>query len=135
MRSGDEQLVSLTCYLTILFTFKYFNSIEMRHSVTTPSYLFKKAVDGVLYSLTSRRSFTLASLTPLLSPGPFPAGQPSGWLPLYTMVTFRPDIGYATARHKAERQSRILSNVGWLSGVMLATAGLSLAWNQIFRRQ
>jgi kynurenine 3-monooxygenase len=109
-------------------------SVEMRHSVTTPSYVFKKTIDGMLYYLTSRRDLPLATLVPLLSRDPFPSDEPSGWLPLYTMVTFRPDIGYAKARRKAERQSRILSNVGWLGAIVLITTTLGFRWVKTFCR-
>ena len=38
-------------------------------------------------------------------------------MPLYTMVTFRPDIGYETAKSKAERQTSILNALGIGAGV------------------
>jgi kynurenine 3-monooxygenase len=104
------------------------NYVEMRHSVTTPSYIFKKAVDDILFSLSSRR---LASLGPLLSQVPFPSQEPSGWLPLYTMVTFRPDISYSTARRKAARQSRILAGLG---AVALGATSLAVIWMAISHR-
>ena len=50
---------------------------------------------------------------PLLSHVTFPTSKPAGWVPLYTMVTFRPDISYSTAKRKAERQGRIISSLGW----------------------
>lgn len=51
-------------------------------------------------------------------------GEPKGWVPLYTMVTFRPDISYATAKHKVARQSRILATVGWIGTAIVGMAGL-----------
>jgi kynurenine 3-monooxygenase len=56
---------------------------------------------------------------------PFAVGRLSGWLPLYTMVTFRPDIGYATAQKRAARQARVLHLV---EGVLAVTAAGALAW-------
>ncbi|KAF7304788.1 Kynurenine 3-monooxygenase [Mycena kentingensis (nom. inval.)] len=104
------------------------NYLEMRHSVTTPVYLFRKALDGLLYSLTSRRGNSLPSLLPLLDRTTF-ATAVAGWIPLYTMVTFRPDIGYAAVKRRAERQSRVLSLLGWIgTGIMagLWAAGIVL---------
>jgi len=91
------------------------NYVEMRHSVVTLSYLFKKTLDNILYSLSSRQVSPLSSMVSTLSRVPFPPGEPKGWLPLYAMVTFRPDISYATAQRKARRQAKILEGLGWAS--------------------
>lgn len=99
----------------------------MRHSVTTPAFIFKKALDNVLYSLTSRQVVSPTSLGPTLSHVAFP-GKPTGWLPLYNMVTFRPDIGYAMAKSKAAYQSRILSALGWIGTVALGATGGWIMW-------
>jgi kynurenine 3-monooxygenase len=96
----------------------------MRHLVITPMYIFKKALDNILYSLTHRTITSLSSLTPLLAKEQYATGEPSGWLPLYTMVTFRPDISYAVVKRKAERQSRVLTFVGWTAAALLGAAGL-----------
>jgi hypothetical protein len=103
-------------------------SVEMRHAVTTPIYIFKKGLDNVLYSLSSRQNISLTSLGPLLSRIPFAPGEPGGWLPLYNMITFRPDISYATARKKAARQSRILASLGWLGMTLLGVVGMWFIW-------
>lgn len=95
----------------------------MRHSVTTPIYLFKKALDNLLYTITSSKD-PLALDTRSLASVPFPPHIPIGWLPLYTMVTFRPDISYGMARKKAAKQSVILSFVGRLGTVVLGATGL-----------
>jgi kynurenine 3-monooxygenase len=92
----------------------------MRHDVTTWSFLFRKAVDNVLYGLTAGRPAESPSI-PIST-----TNDPRGWLPLYTMVTFRPDIGYATAKRKAERQGRIVSVVG----VITLMVGGTLAWQR-----
>ncbi|KIJ68991.1 hypothetical protein HYDPIDRAFT_81183 [Hydnomerulius pinastri MD-312] len=99
------------------------NYVEMRHSVTTPIYLFKKALDNMLYAISSNKT-SLASITQSLARVPFPTPKPSGWLPLYTMVTFRPDISYATARKKAVKQSDLLFMAGRLGTVMISATGL-----------
>ena len=93
----------------------------MRHAVTTPGYIFRKTLDNVLYSLSSKQ-VTSDALMSMLSRVPFPSGSPAGWLPLYTMVTFRPDISYATAKKISARQSRILETAGWFSTIV----GLSI---------
>jgi kynurenine 3-monooxygenase len=95
----------------------------MRHSVTTPLYLFKKALDNVLYAISSNEA-SLESTTQSLASVPFPTRKETGWLPLYTMVTFRPDISYAAARKKAAKQSAVLSIAGRLGTVLMSATGL-----------
>jgi kynurenine 3-monooxygenase len=104
----------------------------MRHSVTTLGYIFKKTLDDLLYSLRSGPKVSLTSLAPLLSRVSYPSGEPSGWLPLYTMVTFRPDISYATARRKAARQASIIMGLGWAAMALVGVVGMWLMW-LIFR--
>ena len=72
----------------------------MRHSVTTPAYLFRKALDNLLYALTVDQVAPDLSKSEELE-DPFPTRGPTGWLPLYNMVTFRPDISYAAVKRKA----------------------------------
>lgn len=97
----------------------------MRHSVTQLTYLFRKTLDNLLYSITSPQLVSLSSLVPTLSRVPYPPGKPKGWLPLYTMVTFRPDINYATVKEKAARQSIILD---WMSWIGVVVVGVAVAW-------
>ena len=86
----------------------------MRHSVTTPLYRLRKMVDGLLSKGTIFVPFqTLASQ---LTVNTFNKA-PKGWLALYTMVTFRPDISYAEVRRKADRQNRLLDMAVW-SGLL-----------------
>lgn len=96
------------------------NYEEMRHSVTTPLYRLRKMVDGLLSHGT--RFIPFQTLISQLTSTTF-SRAPSGWLALYTMVTFRPDISYAEVRRKAERQNRLLEVAVW-SG-LLATAYMS----------
>ncbi|KDQ60731.1 hypothetical protein JAAARDRAFT_31708 [Jaapia argillacea MUCL 33604] len=103
------------------------NYAEMRHAVTTPAYILRKAVDNFLYFVTARKPPT--SFDTILSQAsvPFPAGNISRqWLPLYTMVTFRPDIGYATAKQKATRQSEILAALGWFTTAAMGVASVGV---------
>ncbi|KAH9951920.1 FAD/NAD-P-binding domain-containing protein [Amylocystis lapponica] len=108
------------------------NYVEMRHSVTTPAYLFRKALDNMLYTLSSQRVI-FSAIMPLLARVPFPSGTPAGWLPLYTMVTFRPDISYSTARRVAARERQIVAYAGWAS-VALGVGLLGITCNAVLRR-
>lgn len=87
-------------------------SVEMRHSVTTPIYRLRKWIDGFLASFAP--AVPWPSLIPILSQTAFPPGAAKGWLSLYTMVTFRPDISYATAQRKARDQARMITQAGIL---------------------
>ncbi|KAF8498334.1 FAD/NAD-P-binding domain-containing protein [Gautieria morchelliformis] len=104
------------------------NYVEMRHSVTTPSYVFRKMIDD-LFAALSAPYIPFSTLAPTLADEPegFPGSAPRGWLPLYTMVTFRPDISYATAKKKAENQSTIITGIGLGSlgvGIWIGLAGI-----------
>ncbi|PRT54679.1 Kynurenine 3-monooxygenase [Wickerhamiella sorbophila] len=61
------------------------NYIEMRHSVSTLGFAFRKKLDAILCKVLGDR-----------------------WLPLYTMVSFRPDIRYSEAVRRDAQQARIL---------------------------
>lgn len=98
----------------------------MRHSVTTLTYIFRKTLDDLLYSLSSGPKVSLTSLSHLLSYVPYAPGKPSGWLPLYTMVTFRPDISYATAQRKAAQQANIIAGLVWAGITLIGVVGLWL---------
>lgn len=102
----------------------------MRHSVTTPIYLFKKALDDLLYTITSSKN-SLGLATWSLDTVPFPSPNPAGWLPLYTMITFRPDISYATARKKVAKQSAILSFAGCLGTAVLGGTALYVTFHAV----
>ena len=87
----------------------------MRHSVATPSYLLLRTLNNLFAALTSRCQVMPPLVSPLLSSTPFPSPSPVGWIPLYTMITFRPDISYSTAKQKAEQQQKILKDLGLLT--------------------
>ncbi|EIW60002.1 FAD/NAD-P-binding domain-containing protein [Trametes versicolor FP-101664 SS1] len=100
------------------------NYVEMRHAVTTVAYRFRKALDNVLYSF-NRKSVAAQDVFPALAKTTF-VNAPSGWLPLYTMVSFRPDISYSTLRRRFQRQTEILELAGWLSvGAAVGTVGIT----------
>lgn len=102
----------------------------MRHSVTTPTYLFRKALDNLLFSLTSQQ-VTPESFMPELIHDPFPTHWPTGWLPLYTMVTFRPDISYATVKRKAGKQAEVLGTVSrWGTFLTIGITCMAI-WRQL----
>jgi kynurenine 3-monooxygenase len=112
-----------------IFSLDLFHSTEMRHSVTTPAYLFRKSLDNILYAFTADK-LTPEEFSNQSAPeqDAFPTKHPSGWLPLYTMVTFRPDISYATVRRKSQRQSHILTYATWAATLaMVGTAGITCA--------
>ncbi|KAJ3559340.1 hypothetical protein NM688_g409 [Phlebia brevispora] len=93
------------------------NYTEMRHAVTTPAYVFRHALDNILYALTADQ-VALDLTHPDQLQDAFPTRAPPGWLPLYNMVTFRPDISYATVKRKALKQRRVLTYAGWASAAL-----------------
>ena len=105
---------------------QYLSSVEMRHSVTTPAHKLKRMMDNLLFSLTCRTPVTLTDLGAFAPGVTFPAGRPRGWLPLYTMVTFRPDISYADAKRKAAEQADVMSKVGGILGSVALGVGASV---------
>ena len=104
----------------------------MAHAVTAPAYLFRKALDNVLYAFTSDQVAPDLSRSEALQ-DPFPTRVPTGWLPLYNMVTFRPDISYATVKRKAREQQRILSYAGW-AGAALTVGAAGITCISLWRR-
>jgi len=109
------------------------NYVEMRHSVTTIAHRLKRVVDNLMFSLTCRTAVTLMSQGTFPPGVTFPVGTPRGWLPLYTMVTFRPDISYSRARRKADQQARVMNNVGSVALGMGASVGM--LWIALFYRR
>ncbi|TDL27357.1 FAD/NAD-binding domain-containing protein [Rickenella mellea] len=105
------------------------NYVEMRHSVATPWYLFRRTLDQLFYAMSSHYRLTDG---PLIPRDAFPSGSPAGWIPLYTMVTFRPDISYAAAKRKAEAQTRLVTALGWFTAV-LGLSGLTIASLRMIR--
>ncbi|KAG7092342.1 hypothetical protein E1B28_008703 [Marasmius oreades] len=113
--------------LVAISDFAMNNYVEMRHLVTTPLYLFRKVLDGWLYRLSSHSTLPVTSLTTKLTSQTYDEREPRGWLPLYTMVTFRPDISYDTARRTASRQTQILTTATYVGATILCVSGLWLA--------
>ncbi|ODQ66959.1 putative kynurenine 3-monooxygenase [Nadsonia fulvescens var. elongata DSM 6958] len=64
------------------------NYTEMRHSVVSNTYLLRKKIDGILARVFKNK-----------------------WLPLYTMVSFRPDIMYSEAVRRETRQKAIVRSI------------------------
>jgi kynurenine 3-monooxygenase len=86
-------------------------------------------------SSSSSRTFVdsppSSNLNPNITTAPpttaFTGTNPRGWLPLYTMVTFRADIPYSIAKRRAEKQGNVLELVGWSIVVVgLGTLGLGM---------
>lgn len=96
--------------------------------MTTAGYVLRKTVDRVLTRVSGTHE-PLWTVVARLGKGDdgFPSAEGGGWQPLYTMVTFRPDMSYRTAKKKAERQSTITTGIGLASaglGVWIGLAGL-----------
>jgi kynurenine 3-monooxygenase len=86
--------------------------LKMRHSVATWSYMIRAFIDNVLYAMSE--SPALADLSDTIFDSPLP----SGWIPLYSMVSFRPDISYSAAKKKAARQERLVDYFGVSLGIL-----------------
>lgn len=70
------------------------NFIEMRDRVGQPAFLLQKKIEAW-----------------------FSEKYPDRWIPLYTMVTFSPDIRYSQAWSEGQRQERIMQQVMQLPGI------------------
>lgn len=70
------------------------NFIEMRDSVADPKFLLQKKIEAELH----RR-------------------YPDRWVPLYTMVTFRPDIPYSEAIRRGKEQHKVMQEVVHREGI------------------
>ncbi|KAJ6508495.1 FAD/NAD-binding domain-containing protein [Mycena sanguinolenta] len=86
--------------------------LKMRHSVATWSYMIRAFIDNALYAISE--SPVLTDLTETI----FSPKVPSGWIPLYSMVSFRPDISYSAAKKKAEQQARFVDSFGVALGIL-----------------
>ena len=101
--------------------------------MTTLSFRLRKKIDNLLYKFGGKQPETFGSLGARFHEEVYPSTQVKGWMPLYTMVTFRPDIGYAAAKSKAERQARVLNAVGFgggIFGVISVIAGCAFAYHR-----
>ncbi|KAJ7217122.1 FAD/NAD(P)-binding domain-containing protein [Mycena pura] len=89
---------------------------NLRRGFATLSYGVKKRLDNILYAISAAKSAkpTLSDLKENIY-GPLP----SGWIPLYTMVSFRPDISYSAARAKAASQERLMERTGVALGLLV----------------
>lgn len=64
------------------------NFIEMRDKVSNEDFILQKKIEALIQSQ-----------------------YPERWIPLYSMVTFRPDISYSEALHRGKVQSEIMQTV------------------------
>ncbi|KAF5101701.1 hypothetical protein D0Z00_000775 [Geotrichum galactomycetum] len=104
--SFDEYTETRHKDLTAIIDLAMRNYVEMRESVVSTSYKMRKKLDGIL-------SKTLKDY----------------WLPLYTMVSFRPDISYSEAVRRERLQANIVRNiVTGVTGLFFAT-GVVTAFN------
>jgi kynurenine 3-monooxygenase len=86
------------------------NYDEMASKVTSPLFLLRKRIDGILARLL-----------------------PGWWLPLYTMVTFKDDVSYADARSREARQATIVEALGF-SAVAVTLAAAAVSVRRMFLR-
>lgn len=77
------------------------NFVEMRDKVTDPQFLLQKKIENW-----------------------FAERHPSKWIPLYTMVTFSPDLPYSTALQNGKKQDEIMAKI-------LAMPGVEQNWNSL----
>lgn len=101
------------------------NYVEMRSKVTNPLYKLRKGLDALLNTLLR----PAAVVSPeILRREPFPTAASSGWMSLYQLVTFRPDISYADAEEVSRRRDERVSLVGKgsIAGLVVA-AGVLVA--------
>lgn len=98
----DEYTSSRHEDLTSIIDLAMRNYVEMRESVVSFSYKMRKKLDGVL-------SRNLKDY----------------WLPLYTMVSFRPDISYSEAVKREEFQARVVKNAVTAATGVVAIAGVA----------
>ncbi|KAJ6491896.1 hypothetical protein C8R45DRAFT_1136901 [Mycena sanguinolenta] len=100
---------------------------NLRRGFATLSYVIKKYIDNILYARSAKGAgkLTLSDLKEKIYGPP-----PSGWMPLYTMVSFRPDISYATAKRKAASQERLMDRAGMTIGLLAAGYALRVLSSQ-----
>lgn len=90
--------------LTAIIDLAMRNYVEMRQSVTSTSYKMRKKLDGILSKCLK-----------------------DYWLPLYTMVSFRPDITYSEAVRRESRQAYIVKSiVTWSTGAVFAFGAIGI---------
>lgn len=77
------------------------NFIEMRDKVADADFLLRKKIEGKIYAL-----------------------YPEKWIPLYTMVTFSPDIRYSEALRLGQVQDRIMDEV-------MARPDIQMNWEDV----
>ncbi|KAJ6491891.1 FAD/NAD-P-binding domain-containing protein [Mycena sanguinolenta] len=100
---------------------------NLRRGFATLSYVIKKYIDNILYARSAKGAgqLTLSDLKEKIYGPP-----PSGWMPLYTMVSFRPDISYATAKRKAASQERLMDRAGMTIGLLAVGYALRVLSSQ-----
>ncbi|HYG04327.1 MAG TPA: NAD(P)/FAD-dependent oxidoreductase [Chryseosolibacter sp.] len=77
------------------------NFVEMRDLVADPEFLLRKKIESKINAL-----------------------YPDKWIPLYSMVTFRDDIGYADAYRTGQRQKQIMDKV-------MQQPNIASSWEQL----
>lgn len=100
----DEYSLTRHKDVTAIIDLAMRNYVEMRQSVTSTSYKLRKKLDGVL-------SRSLKDY----------------WLPLYTMVSFRPDIPYSEAVRREAWQANFVKNVvSWSTAIAVTATAVGI---------
>lgn len=97
----DEYSATRHKDLTAIIDLAMRNYVEMRHKVVSTSFLLRKKLDGVLSRILGNH-----------------------WLPLYTMVTFRPDISYSEAMRRENLQAKIINDIVYYGTGLAAITGV-----------
>ena len=77
------------------------NFIEMRDLVADPEFLLRKKIEARIHQL-----------------------YPDRWIPLYSMVTFHPDISYSEAYNTGQQQKKIMDE-------FMARKGIAQNWQDL----
>jgi kynurenine 3-monooxygenase len=98
-------------------------STEMRSHVLTPMHHLRRHIDAFLTFLIRPSPQKDVSLG-----NPFPTPHVAGWTSLYSMVTFRPDVGYAEALRKERSQKKVVAGLGWIGATGLGVAAVAVGF-------
>ncbi|WVQ85327.1 kynurenine 3-monooxygenase [Cryptococcus sp. DSM 104549] len=115
------------------------NYTEMRSHVLSPLHHLRRHLDTLLTTLfPSSHSPSSPSRPSLSLTDPFPTKRVKGWISLYEMVTFRPDVGYAEALRKEQWQKDVMGWAGWAGGLLglgaVGVVGVGLARRWLERK-
>ncbi|GAA6035606.1 hypothetical protein JCM8097_004926 [Rhodosporidiobolus ruineniae] len=104
--------------LTAIQTLAHQNYTEMASSVLSPLYLLRRALDGLLTSLSDSWPFRIPrDADPVKDRG-------GRWESLYRMTTFRPGVAYEEVVRRREWQGRVLDRAARVVGALVGGASV-----------